>query len=167
MAAPNHHRLRLAGCVVAALLLSQGCSEDTAPAKESAPDFSITLFDGKNFQLGTSRGKPVLINFLASWCIPCREEIPILNQMYREYRQKGVVFIGIAINDTQEQAKQFVEEYDLSFPAGIDETGKISGAFGLYGVPTTFFIDKEGIISYIHPGSVTEKLLKHELDKML
>lgn len=166
MATSSHHRL-LVGCVIAALLLSQGCNEDAAPAKESAPDFSLTLFDGNSFQLGAYRGKSVLINFLASWCAPCREEIPILNQVYREYKQRGVVFVGIAVNDTEDKAKQFVVEFDVSFPVGIDKTGEISDAFGLYGLPTTLFIDKEGIISYRHPGGVTEKLLKHELDKIL
>ena len=166
MATSSHHRL-LVGCVFAALLLSQGCSEDAAPAKESAPDFSVALFDGNSFQLGTYRGKSVLINFFASWCVPCREEIPTLNQVYREYRQREVAFIGIAVNDTEDKAKQFVVEFDVSFPTGVDKTGEISDAFGLYGVPTTLFIDKEGIISYLHSGGVTEKLLKHELDKIL
>ncbi len=166
MAMSSHHRL-LVGCVIAALLLSQGCSEDAAPAKESAPDFSLALFDGNSFQLDAYRGKPVLINFLASWCLPCREEIPILNQVYREYRQRGVAFVGIAVNDAEDKAREFVVKFDVSFPAGVDKTGEISDAFGLYGVPTTLFIDKEGIISFLHPGSVTEKLLQHELDKML
>jgi cytochrome c biogenesis protein CcmG/thiol:disulfide interchange protein DsbE len=87
--------------------------------------------------------------------------------VYREYKQRGVVFVGIAVNDTEDKAKQFVVEFDVSFPVGIDKTGEISDAFGLYGLPTTLFIDKEGIISYRHPGGVTEKLLKHELDKIL
>ncbi len=78
-----------------------------------------------------------------------------------------MAFVGIAVNDTEDKAKQFVAEFDVSFPAGIDKTGEISDAFGLYGVPTTLFIDKEGIISYLHSGGVTEKLLKHELDKIL
>ncbi len=166
MATSSHHRL-LVGCIIAALLLSQGCSENAAPAKESAPDFSLALFDGNSFQLDAYRGKPILINFLASWCLPCREEIPILNQVYREYRQRGVAFVGIAVNDAEDKAREFVVKFDVSFPAGVDKTGEISDAFGLYGVPTTLFIDKEGIISYLHPGSVTEKLLQHELDKML
>ncbi len=163
----SYHRLLKVGCIIAAVLLNPGCSEDATPAKESAPDFSITFFDARNFQLSAHLGKPVLINFFASWCMPCREEIPVLNQVYREYKPRGAVFIGIAVNDTEDKARQFVEEVALSFPAAIDKEGKINDAFGLYGVPTTIFIDKKGIISYSHPGSVTEKLLKHELDKIL
>ena len=165
MMTSKHHRLLL-GCLIAGLLLSQGCSEDSAPAKETAPDFSVPLFDGKSFQLGAYRGKPILINFLASWCMPCREEIPILNLVYGEYT-KDVAFVAIAVGDTEENAKKFVEEFNLSFPAGIDRTGEIVEAYGVYGVPTTLFIDEKGIISYRHMGSVTEKLLKHELNKTL
>ncbi len=164
MMTSKHYRLLL-GCIIAGLLLSQGCSEDV-PAKEIAPDFSVLLFDGNSFRLGAYRGKPVLINFLASWCMPCREEIPILNRVYGEYT-KDVVFVAIAVGDTEENAKEFVDEFNLSFSAGIDGTGEIEEAYGVYGVPTTFFIDGKGIISYRHMGSVTEKLLRYELDKTL
>ena len=164
MMTSKHYRVLL-GCLIAGLLLSQGCSED-APAKETAPDFSVLLFDGDSFQLGAYRGKPVLINFLASWCIPCREEIPILNQAYGQYT-RDVAFVAIAVGDTEENAKKFVEQFGLSLPAGIDRNGEIEEAYGVYGVPTTLFIDEKGIISYRHMGSVTEKLLKHELDKTL
>jgi cytochrome c biogenesis protein CcmG/thiol:disulfide interchange protein DsbE len=165
MASSRHYWLSLT-FLIAVLLLSYGCSEDTSPTMEAAPDFSVALFDGETFQLGAYKGKPVLINFLASWCMPCREEIPILNQVYREYTT-DVAFIAIAVGDTEEKAKKFVEELNLSFPAGIDRSGEIEEAYGVYGVPTTLFIDEKGIISYRHPGSVTERLLKHELDKIL
>ncbi len=153
--------------LITSLVLLQGCSGEAPPEKEPAPDFKLTLFDGDTFQLSEHKGKPVLINFLASWCIPCREEIPVLNQVYREYGPKNVAFAGIAIDDTEENAKEFVEKFELGFPAGIDKTGEIKDAYGLYGVPTTIFIDDKGIIKYLHPGSVTEILLKHELDKLL
>ncbi len=160
----KHNRL-LIGCLIVGLLLSQGCSEEV-PAKEIAPDFSVLLFDGMPFQLSAYRGKPVLINFLASWCMPCREEIPILNRVYGEY-SKNVVFVAIAVGDEEEKAKEFVDKFNLSFPAGIDGSGEIEEAYGVYGVPTTLFIDGKGIISYRHMGSVTEKLLRYELDKTL
>ncbi len=157
----------LGSFLIAALVLIHGCSGEAPPVKEVAADFKLTLFDGDTFQLSSHKGKPILINFLASWCIPCREEIPALNQVYREYGPKGVAFVGIAIDDTEEKAKEFVEKFELGFPAGIDKNGVIKDAFGLYGVPTTLFIDKKGNINYLHPGGVTVILLKHELDKLL
>ena len=148
-------------------LVVQGCSENPAPAKEIAPDFRLRLFNGGSFKLSDYKGKPVLINFLASWCIPCREEIPVLNEAYDEYKPKGVVFLAIAVDDTEENARKFIEEFKLSFPAGLDKSGDIKNAYGLYGVPMTLFIDKEGVIDYLHPGLVTKELLNHELDKLL
>jgi peroxiredoxin len=78
-----------------------------------------------------------------------------------------VAFLGIAVDDTERKAKEFMQRVGLTIPAGLDRTGEIKDAFGLYGMPTTFFIDKDGMVSYFHPGVVTEKLLKHELDKLL
>ena len=139
----KHHRLLL-GCLIAGLLLSQGCSEDNAPAKETAPDFSVPLFDGKSFQLGAYRGKPVLINFLASWCMPCREEIPILNQVYGEYT-RDVAFIAIAVGDTEENAKQFVEEFSLSFPQVLIEPERSKKPMAYTVCPPLFLSTKKGL----------------------
>jgi len=155
--------------LVVAFLLSQrnAPQENASMTKETAPNFSITLFDGGNFQLSEHKGKPVLINFFASWCVPCKEEMPALEKMSREYKAKGVSFLGIAVDDSEEKARKFVEELGVSFATGHDNTGDIKEAFGLYGVPTTYFIDKEGVINYLHAGGVTERLLQHELDKLL
>ncbi len=163
----------LLAIVFAGLLITRGDAtkdflpKSTADAKEPAPDFNLELFDGNNFQLSDQKGKPVLINFFASWCVPCKEEIPVLEKVGREYKLKGVVFLAIAVNDSEEKVRAFLAEHGLSFSAGLDKTGSIQEAFGLYGVPTTFFITKEGITNYIHAGGVTEELLRYELDKLL
>lgn len=158
---------------VVGLLLTRGEATNglfAKPAqekKESAPAFTLLLLDGKTFDLGAYKGKPVLINFFASWCLPCREEMPVLEKTVQEYQPKGVVFLGIAIDDTEAKMKDFVERYGVTFPVGLDKTAAIQKSFGLYGIPTTYFIDKQGVISYSHSGSVTEELLQHELDKLL
>jgi peroxiredoxin len=77
-----------------------------------------------------------------------------------------VTFLGIAVDDTERKAKEFMHNVGLTIPAGLDRTGEIKDAFGSYGMPTTFFIDKEGMVSCFHPRVVTRKLLKHELDKL-
>ena len=159
--------------IVVGLLLTQGdstigsFSKPPAEKKESAPAFSLVLLDGKTFNLGDYKGKPVLINFFASWCLPCREEMPVLEKMGQEYSQKGVIFLGIAIDDTEAKMNDFVARYGVTFPVGLDKTSTIQKSFGLYGIPTTYFIDKQGVINYSHSGSVTEELLQHELDKLL
>ena len=151
------------------LLLLSGCSEEhqTKPAeKEVAADFVLKLFDSSDFHLSDHKGKPVFINFWASWCIPCAEEAPAIEQVYKEYSKKGVVFVGIAISDTETKAKEFVDRFKLSFPIGLDP-GEIHKSYPLYGVPTTVFIDKQGRINYLHMGGVTENLIRHELDKLI
>ena len=144
-----------------------GFSASPPEAKEPAPNFALVLLDGKSFQFSEHKGKPVLINFFASWCLPCREEMPVLEKIVRDYQPKGVVFLGIAVDDTEEKMKDFIKRYDVTFPVGLDKTAEIQKSFGLYGIPTTYFIDKNGIINYFHSGVVTEELLQHELDKLL
>lgn len=169
--------LAIAGLVfaiaAASLLLVQGgatrgsSSGLPSAAREVAPDFSLVLLDGRNIQLSGYKGKPVLINFFASWCLPCREEMPAIEKIVHEYKPKGVVFLGISTDDTEANARDFVKKYGVTFMVGVDKTTAIQKAFGLYGIPTTYFIDKQGKINYFHSGAVTEELMQHELDKLL
>lgn len=164
--------LALALAIAALLLSLRDEPKDLFPkpavaAKEAAPDFKLALLDGGSFQLGSHKGKPVLINFFASWCLPCREEMPAIEKIVREYQPKGVAFLAISTDDTEANAKDFVKKYGVTFPVGIDKSTEIQKAYGLYGIPTTYFIDKQGMVNYFHSGSVTEELMKHELDKLL
>ncbi|MFQ5354958.1 MAG: TlpA family protein disulfide reductase [Mariprofundaceae bacterium] len=156
----------LTGCI----LLLQGCSEGVkAPkgAMEAVPDFTVALFDGGKFHMSEQRGKVVVINFFASWCRSCGKETPVIEKIAREYAPQNVVLLAIAVDDTESKAKAFMKKIGLTIAAGLDRTGKIKDAFGLYGMPTTYFIAKDGMISYFHAGVVTEQLLKYEIDKLL
>lgn len=141
--------------------------QPSVTAKEAAPDFKLALLDGGNFQLGSHKGKPVLINFFASWCLPCGEEMPAIEKMVHEYGSRGVVFLGVSTDDTDANASNFVKKHGVTFAVGIDKSTEIQKAYGLYGIPTTYFIDKQGLVNYFHSGSVTEELMRHELDKLL
>lgn len=167
----------IAGLVLAlaaaGFLITQGgkpnkiSSKAPLEKKELAPNFTLGLMGGKKFSLNDYKGKPILINFFASWCLPCREEMPVLEKIVHEYQPKGVIFLGIAVDDTEKKMKEFIARYGVTFPVGLDKTAEIQKAFGLYGIPTTYFIDKKGIINYFHSGTVTEELLQHELNKLL
>jgi thiol-disulfide isomerase/thioredoxin len=155
--------------VLMALLLLSGCSDEQRTElaeKEVAADFTLKLFDGQDFRLSDHKGKPVFINFWASWCIPCIEEAAAIEQVHKEYSKKDVVFIAIAINDTETKAREFVDEYNLSFATGLD-SGEIQESYPLFGVPTTLFVDRHGKINYLHMGGVTEDLIRHEIDKII
>lgn len=164
--------LVLALVVVGILLTEKRDTKEEFPAKSSSEakdavsDFTLTLLDGSDFHFNDHKGKPVVINFFASWCLPCREEMPVLEKIVQEYEPKGVVFLGIAVDDTEVKMKEFINNYGVTFQVGLDKTTAIQKSFGLYGIPTTYFIDKKGIISYFHSGGVTEELLHHELDKI-
>jgi cytochrome c biogenesis protein CcmG, thiol:disulfide interchange protein DsbE len=157
--------------MLAVMLGLQGCwqGDDNLPPVEKSPaaNFTLKLFDGGEFKMAEHAGHPVFVNFFASWCIPCGEEASDLEAGYQEYKDKGVRFVGVASQDTESKAKGFVKKHALTFPTGLDDTGKIREAYGVFGMPTSFFIDRKGIISYLHIGGVSKDLLKYELDKLL
>ena len=156
--------------LICILLFTQGCSEDAPTLKspvDMAPDFSLSLFDGSDFRFSAQQGKAVVINFFASWCVSCGKEAPALEKVAQEYATQPVVFVAIAVDDTEKKAKEFVKKMGLTIPAGLDRTGEIRDAFGLYGMPTTVFIDKTGRVNYFHAGVVSDELLKSEINKLL
>ena len=133
-----------------------------------AAPFSLAAFDGGRVSLEAMRGKIVVLNFWASWCYPaCYEEAPVLERNWRAYRDKGVMVVGIDIQDTEEAARKFIAQFNLSFPNAPDPTGKVSVDYGVYGVPETFFIDRSGMIRKKHVGAVTEEVFRTEVERLL
>ena len=118
-----------------------------------APDFSLTLFDGRTIRLSDFRGKVVFLNFWASWCPPCRAEARLLEQAWRRYKDHGVVFLGVDIQDKEEAARGFIQEFGITYINGRDPQNRIAIDYGVYGIPETFFIDKDGRITYKHIGA--------------
>lgn len=133
---------------------------------DAAAAFSLKLIDGKEFKLNDAKGKPVVINFFASWCHPCRIEAPALQRVYAQYKDKGVMFIGIAIQDTEAKLKAYIKEFGIQFPVGIDSAGNIAEAYKIYGIPKTFIIDKHGRFSYIFMGEIKEHDLTKGIEKV-
>jgi len=133
-----------------------------------AAPFAMALFDGGRLSLDDLRGKVVVLNFWASWCYPaCYEEAPVLERGWRAWKKRGVVVVGVDIQDQEEPARRFLREFALTFPNGPDPTGKISVDYGVYGVPETFFIDKTGRIRKKHVGAVTDEVFASEVERLL
>jgi len=126
-----------------------------------APDFTIQTWtwDGAPSQrvhLAALRGHAVVINFWASWCDACRAEEPALEAAYQRSQAQGVVFIGVAFDDTRQNGVPFLQQYQVTFPSGPDVTGAISINYGLTGVPETVFIDRSGIVRQKWIGGITD-----------
>jgi cytochrome c biogenesis protein CcmG/thiol:disulfide interchange protein DsbE len=134
----------------------------------AAPPFTLTALDGATVALEGLRGKVVVVNFWASWCYPaCYEEAPVLEHGWTAYRARDVMVIGVNIQDQLEAARKFVTDFRLTFPNVRDEAGRASVDFGVYGVPETFFVDRQGRIRAKHVGAVTEEVFRREVERLL
>jgi len=130
--------------------------------------FALTTFEGTPLTLEAQRGRVLVLNFWASWCYPaCYEEAPVLERNWRGYRDKGVVVIGIDIQDRAEPARKFIADFNLTFPNAQDTTGKVSVDYGVYGVPETFFIDRRGQIRGKHVGALTDEVFREQVERLL
>ncbi len=134
---------------------------------EAAPDFSLVLQGGGLASLSELRGKVVLVDFWASWCAPCRQEAPVLENAYQVYAGADVEFVGVNIWDLPDNAANYVDQFGISYPNGVDEDGKIAIDFGVQGIPEKFFIDRNGLIRQKFVGPIRESILKETLDSLL
>lgn len=132
-----------------------------------APDFTLESLDGSQVSLADFRGRPVLINFWATWCGPCRVEMPYIQAAYERYKEQEFVVLAVDIQETKPQVEAFAQEFSLTFPVLLDETGKVTATYKVLGVPTSIFVDRAGIISYIYPGAMTEAILEEQIARIL
>lgn len=139
-----------------------------------APDFELPLLApyrqewGERFRLADYLGKtPIVLNFWASWCYPaCYEEAPVLQAAWEKYRGK-VLFLGVNNQDKTSEALKFIDRFGLTFPQGYDPRGKVGIDYGMYGVPETFFIDREGKVRYRHAGAIDAATLEAKIEEVL
>ncbi len=134
---------------VAAMLMSITIA---AGSSGPAPDFSLTSRDGSVVQLSSLKGNVVLINFWATWCAPCRQEMPLLDAIYQKYNHVGFEMLGINVENDAKGAERYLTETPVTFPILFDPTGKVSKQYNVKAMPSTVLVDRQGNVRHVHFG---------------
>jgi len=132
-----------------------------------APQFALTAYDGQTYRLADLRGKVVVINFWASWCQPCKDEAPDLENTWRHYKDRNVLFLGVGYVDTETEAMAYIKEFNISYPNGPDLGTRISQAYRITGVPETYIIDTGGRLAKSIPRPTTQVELMSAIEPLL
>jgi len=149
--------------------LSRGVGQPSIGATDAgfdvAGDFTLPDLEGGTFTLSEHAQGPVFLYFWASWCQPCREEAPIIQRLWPEYRDRGYTFVGVNIIDSEDAAREFIDEFGLSFPMVRDVDGAVYLDYGVYGVPESFFLAPGLEVDTKFLGTLTEESLRDQLDR--
>lgn len=136
----------------------------------SAPDFTLETLEGETITLSDLRGQVVIVNLWASWCPPCRAEMPAIEQIYQSYKAQGleVLAVNTTYQDSEKAAAQFAQDFGLTFPILLDRDGAVSRSYQLQVLPTTYFIDRQGIIRAVIPGGpMKESLIQSKIADLI
>lgn len=127
-----------------------------------APDFALPGMDGQTIRLSDYRGKVVLVNFWGTWCEPCKEETPALQQAYQKLKDRGLVIVGVDLRSQEQDGAEgadgvraFAQQYGISYPIALDTKGETARAFQIYPIPTSYFIDPNGVIRYVRVSTLS------------
>jgi cytochrome c biogenesis protein CcmG/thiol:disulfide interchange protein DsbE len=153
-------------------LLAYGLTRDPKLVASPLPgqpahDFTMVTLAGDSLRLSELRGKVVVLNFWASWCIPCLQEHPLLVEADERWRDEGLQIVGVVYQDTPTNAKDWLRERGGAWRHVLDPNSRLSIEYGLFGVPETFFIDRRGMIAYKHIGPVTAAVLMEWIPRLL
>lgn len=151
MSTPRYLSLLVVSLSAVLLFNSTGLSEISGGVKK-APDFTLKSTTGRNVKLSELRGRVVLVNFWATWCTPCKEELPFFNTLYRRYQNLGLEILGVNIDKVSSHGAQMSAALGLSFPVLFDPAGKTSNVYQIRTMPTTFVVAKDGTLRHVHWG---------------
>lgn len=146
---------------------------DAGPAPQKgfrAPDFTLQTIDGETYTLSDLQGSAVLVNMWATWCPPCKAEMPAMQKVYEEYKDQGLVVLAVnsTFQDTQSNIAPFIEEYSLTFPILLDTTSQVTRAYRVRSLPSSYFINRQGIITeVVIGGPMSEALLRTRIEEAL
>ena len=139
----------LTACLISLVCVSLA---GAASVKGPAPNFTLKSLGGKNLKLSEMTGNVVLINFWASWCGPCREEMPLLNALHKKYQPLGFTVLGVNVEEELDGARRFLKNVPVDFPILLDNTNKVSKQYKVVAMPTTVVVDRDGNMRFLHEG---------------
>ncbi|KGD62231.1 redoxin domain-containing protein [Alcanivorax jadensis T9] len=148
--------------VIGALALIFSSNALAAEEGAPAPDFTLKTLDGSNLKLSEQRGTVILLNFWASWCGPCRTEMPLLDDLYQEYRDYGFTVLGVNLDENRDQADRLLDKIPVTFPVLFDPQNSTSETYGVDAMPTTVLIDRNGVVRHHHRGYKDGYMDKYE-----
>lgn len=152
--------------VVMAVLLGAPSQSSALEIGQTAPDFSLTNTDGQKVSLADFKGKALILNFFASWCPPCKREIPDFIELQKTYGDKGFTFVGVSLVDARE-SKDFVAKMGINYPVLVDD-GKVSALYGpVRSIPTTFMIDKDMKVVKMYIGARSRGDFEKDIKELL
>lgn len=171
---PPRRRARALHAAAAALLLtalaaSGSAAADGARIGQAAPALVVPQLDGKTFELARERGKVVIVNFWATWCSPCRAEMPLLDSFYQRYRARGLVLIGVSVDDAQDRAEVMRVMHQYGYPAALAASATVNGFGPPLAVPMTWIVDRTGTVraQLLAGNAVTEQALTQVVAPLL
>lgn len=133
----------------------------------SAPNFSLQQLNGPELALSDLKGKGVVLNFWGTWCEPCKKELPALQQQYTQFKDKGLVVLGVNIGESPVAVEPFVKQFGVTFPILLDSESQITKLYRIGPIPTTFFISPDGDVEEIFIGQLNEAMITEKVSKIL
>jgi cytochrome c biogenesis protein CcmG, thiol:disulfide interchange protein DsbE len=157
-----------AGAALLLLLSLTACGPAPAARLGSpAPDFTLNTVDGATVQLAQLKGKPVWINFWATWCVPCREEMPAMQELYEQYRDQGLVILAVNMEEDSATVRRWIDSGGYAFTFVLDSNGQQVKRYNVTAAPTSYFVGRDGVIHDQKLGQISRTEMVSKLDKLL
>lgn len=149
------------------IFLLSGCGKLSDKTTQKSPDFTLESLDGERITLSSFAGQIVVLNFWATWCPPCREEMPDFQATYEKYKDRGVVFLGIDIAENRAEVESFIRDYGITYTILLDFSSEVANLYGINAIPTTYILDIDGTVLFSQVGALSADQLSAQIERAL